>query len=136
MKISNKIEKIILVLSFVLIITFPYFTYLFNINKENETSLSGSEEKVELTFESIDDYILQNFPGRENLIKTKNQLLYSLFDISPNANITKTSIVSVIYDVAEALSGNYAPVCQTVDGAIYIYSKVNTAIIIPTIKEI
>ena len=89
MKISNKIEKIILVLSFVLIITFPYFTYLFNINKENETSLSGSEEKVELTFESIDDYILQNFPGRGNLIKTKNQLLYSLFDVSPNANITK-----------------------------------------------
>ncbi len=89
MKTSNKIEKIILVLSFVLVVAFPYFTYLFNINKENTTSLSGSEEKVELTFENIDDYVLQNFPGRENLIKIKNQLLYSVFDVSPNLNITK-----------------------------------------------
>ena len=38
MKISNKIEKIIIVLSFVLVIIFPYFTYLFNMNKENKTS--------------------------------------------------------------------------------------------------
>ena len=53
-----------------------------------------------------------------------------------NTKITEKSVVSVIYNVTEALSGNYAPVCQTVDGAIYIYSKVNTAIIIPTIKEI
>ena len=89
MKKSNKIEKIIIVLSFVLVIIFPYFTYLFNMNKESDVSLSGSEEKVELTFENVDDYILQNFPGREYLIKTKNQLLYSLFDVSPNANITK-----------------------------------------------
>lgn len=89
MKENNKIEKLILILSFVLVIAFPYLTYLFSINKDYKSELSGSEEKVELSFENLDDYILQNFPGRENLIKTKNQLLYSLFDVSPNVNITK-----------------------------------------------
>lgn len=54
-----------------------------------ENNLSGAEEKVEFSFENIDDYIIQNFPGRELLVRTKNQLLYSLFDISPNTSITK-----------------------------------------------
>ena len=95
MKKYNKIEKIILIASFVLVIIFPYLIFLFNNNTNVETQdkLSGSEEKIELSYENIDNYVLQNFPGREHLIKTKNQLLYSLFDISPNDNITKVGNV-------------------------------------------
>ena len=42
-------------------------------------------------------------------------------------------VAEVVYDIADAESGNYAPVCNTFDGGVYIYSKVNTAITIPTI---
>lgn len=95
MKKYNKLEKYILIISFVLVILFPYLIFLFNqnVNVESQDKLSGSEEKVELSYENIDNYVLQNFPGREYLIKTKNQLLYSLFDISPNENITKVGDV-------------------------------------------
>ncbi|MBP3200771.1 MAG: hypothetical protein J6M39_03910 [Lachnospiraceae bacterium] len=91
MKKPNKLENIILVLSFVVVLLFPYITALYNHfnQNDNKEKLSGSEEKVEFSFKNLDDYVIQNFPNREQIIKTKNQLLYSLFDISPNANITK-----------------------------------------------
>lgn len=49
-----------------------------------------------------------------------------------NANM----YAEVIFDAEEALSGNYAPICQTygqTSGGVYIYAKVNTSITIPTI---
>ena len=57
---------------------------------------------------------------------------------SYKANITLTGVTSsmvaeVIFNVTESESGNYAPVCETFDGGVYIYSKVNTAITIPTV---
>lgn len=87
----NRVENIILLLSFFIVIAFPYFTMIYNniANVEDKNELSGSEEKVELSFEKLDDYVIQNFPSRNQIIKTKNQILYTLFDISPNANITK-----------------------------------------------
>lgn len=91
MKKHNIVENIILVLAFFIVMIFPYITLLYSnmTNAEKKETLSGSEEKVELSFEKLDDYVIQNFPNREQVIKTKNQLLYTLFDISPNANITK-----------------------------------------------
>ena len=91
MKKHNILENIILVISFFMVVAFPYITALYNntANIENSDKLSGSEEKVELSFEKLDDYVIQNFPNRNQIIKTKNQFLYKLFDISPNANITK-----------------------------------------------
>ena len=47
--------------------------------------------------------------------------------------VKSTMVAEVVYDMADAVSGNYAPVCNTFDGGVYIYSKVNTAITIPTI---
>ena len=47
--------------------------------------------------------------------------------------VTTSMVAEVIYSVADAESGNYAPVCETFDGGVYIYSKVNSAITIPTI---
>lgn len=51
----------------------------------------------------------------------------------PNTNVDSTMYALVTFSPTEALSGNYAPACQTYDGGIYIYSKVNTAITIPNI---
>ena len=47
--------------------------------------------------------------------------------------VTSSMIAEVIYGLTEAESGNYAPICETFDGGVYIYSKVNSAITIPTI---
>ena len=47
--------------------------------------------------------------------------------------VTSSMIAEVIFNVTESESGNYAPVCETFDGGVYIYSKVNSAITIPTI---
>lgn len=47
--------------------------------------------------------------------------------------VTSSDYCSIIFDVTEATSGNYAPVCTTYDGGVIIYSKVDTAITIPAI---
>ena len=47
--------------------------------------------------------------------------------------VTPSMVAEVIYSVDDAESGNYAPICETYDGGVYIYSKVNTAITIPTV---
>ena len=48
-------------------------------------------------------------------------------------DVTPSMVAEVIYSVADAESGNYASVCETFTNGIYIYSKVNTQITIPTI---
>ena len=50
--------------------------------------------------------------------------------------ITADSVVEVIFGMIEATSGNYAPICATSADTVTIYAKVNTAITIPTIKEV
>ena len=49
------------------------------------------------------------------------------------AGVTSTMYADVILAPSEALSGNYAPACQTYNGGVYIYSTDNTTITIPTI---
>lgn len=58
---------------------------------------------------------------------------YSYRAAIANANVTESMFAMVTFSPTEAMSGNYAPACQTYAGGIYIYSKVNTAITIPTI---
>ena len=47
--------------------------------------------------------------------------------------VSSMMVAEVVYRLADAESGNYASVCETFNGGVYIYSKVNTAITIPTI---
>ena len=47
--------------------------------------------------------------------------------------VTANDVAEVVFAQAEASSGNYASVCETYAGGVYIYSSVNTAITIPTI---
>ena len=37
------------------------------------------------------------------------------------------------FDNAQAASGNYCPVAETYAGGVYIWSKVNTAITVPSV---
>lgn len=52
------------------------------------------------------------------------------------SGITSSSFVEVVFAPTEADSGNYAPVCSSGKNTVTIYSKVNTTITIPTIKEV
>ncbi len=54
-------------------------------------------------------------------------------EISVNG-VTDSDLAEVVFGVAEATSGNYAPVAVTDLDTVTIYSKVDTAITIPTIK--
>ena len=47
--------------------------------------------------------------------------------------VTANDVAEVVFGVAEATSGDYAPICETYAGGVYLYSKVNTAITVPTI---
>ena len=49
------------------------------------------------------------------------------------SGVTADMIPQVVFGGSEASSGNYLPVAESFDGGIYIWSKVNDAIIIPTI---
>lgn len=44
-----------------------------------------------------------------------------------------SSIPQVVFGLTEATSGNYAPICKAGDKGVYIYSKVNTSITLPTV---
>lgn len=48
-------------------------------------------------------------------------------------DVTADMYAAVTYSNTDAASGNYAPSCQTHDGGIYLYSKTNTAITVPSI---
>jgi len=47
--------------------------------------------------------------------------------------VTANDVAEVVFAQSEASSGNYASVCETYAGGVYIYSSVNTSITIPTI---
>lgn len=83
--IKRLVENFLIILFFLAVLVFPWTAYFLGV----ENNLKGADDKVELSFNTLDDYIIQNFPGRELLVRTKNQLLYSYFDISPNNSIAK-----------------------------------------------
>lgn len=49
------------------------------------------------------------------------------------AGVTATMIAEIILGHAQAVSGNYSPICESGSGIVTIYSKVNATITIPTI---
>lgn len=93
MKKNSVFENIIIITFFLVVLAYPFVAMIMGV----QNNLSGAEEKINIDLKNIrevdsdllDKYIVQNFPGREFLVRTKNQFLYSFFDISPNKSITK-----------------------------------------------
>lgn len=54
----------------------------------------------------------------------------------PLSGCTASMIPSVTFNVTEAVSGDYCPVCEAYDGGVYIWSKKNTAITVPLVSAI
>lgn len=51
----------------------------------------------------------------------------------PITGVLSTMFAIVAFNPEQVSSGNYAPVCDTYNGGVYVYSKVNNTITIPTI---
>lgn len=47
--------------------------------------------------------------------------------------VTASDFAEVTFSAADAISGYYAPVCETYDGGVYLYSTANDSITVPTI---
>lgn len=58
---------------------------------------------------------------------------YSYKGTIPLTNVIASMYPEVVFAPDEAISGNYAPICEAYNGGVYIWSKVDTAITIPTI---
>lgn len=54
----------------------------------------------------------------------------------PLSGCTAGMIPSVTFNVTEAVSGDYSPVCVAHDGGVFIWSKKNTAIMVPLVSAI
>lgn len=73
-------------------------------------------------------------------IKTTDWVASTEFEDFPyEAKIELTDFVDyktvpqVVFDIADTMSGNYAPICKSGDKCVYIYGKVNTAITLKTV---
>lgn len=51
----------------------------------------------------------------------------------PISGVTVNDVPEVVFSLTDAQTGNYASVCETYAGGVYVYSTDNTAITIPTI---
>lgn len=49
------------------------------------------------------------------------------------SGVTSSMFAEIVFSVIDATSGNYAPICETFNGGVYVYAKVNTSITIPQI---
>ena len=66
----------------------------------------------------VEDHTYENFPYRCDIIYT---------------DVNRGYYAEVIFSIEQATSGEYAPICETRDGVISIWSADNNPIIIPTI---
>lgn len=98
--------------------------YIYTINGEN---IVGEYNKDITTSIKIRNKTVSNW------VRNSTYANYPYRASITDSAVTANMFAEVIYGLAEAESGNYAPICQTFNGGIYIYSKVNTNIIIPTI---
>ena len=52
------------------------------------------------------------------------------------SGVDSNDYAEVVFGVTEATSGNYAPICRTYNGGVYIWGKVNTIIAVNVIVEV
>ena len=76
---------------------------------------------------TLNDVIVNNF----NESSTYIEFAYEASIAIPG--VLSTHFANVAYSLADAYSTNFAPICETYDGGVKIYSKTNTEIIIKTI---
>ena len=94
------------------------------------TSVNGQTGAVSLNIPNI--LTLTNVSAA-NWVSSQTYTDYPYQCSIANSAISALSFVDIVFDAASATSGEYAPICSTESGKVVIFSKTNTAIIIPTI---
>ncbi|WP_155994817.1 hypothetical protein [Butyrivibrio sp. WCE2006] len=95
MKKKNSNRSSLFVYCFILILLFPFigvfpdhFISLGGVTQDTSVESPTMESVLEGTTQSeVNNYIENHFWGRKTLIKLRSQLLYSLFNESPNSNV-------------------------------------------------
>lgn len=93
------------------------------------TNVSNAPSIV-LTNTSVSTWTALPSTGTDSDMKTQG---YTYYASIPCNGISANTIAEVTFSEANAKSGNYASTCRTYANEIRVYSKVNTAITIPSI---
>ena len=112
-----------------------------------ETNIVGAQNDIR----SLDSMVREHTTEISNLMNSKQNKSLSFSNVNPTwvtdttytdygfkgtitlPGVTSSMYAEVVFSVVDATSGNYAPICETFDGGVYIWSKVNTTITIPSI---
>lgn len=97
---------------------------------ENLVTESKLLEKNYTTTKVFENVIVSNWSNDTTYTK------YPYVSVIANDYILGSDLGEIYFGISEATNGNYAPICETIDKGIKIWSKVNTQITIPTIKII
>ena len=94
-KMFHFIKDKCFIIIFALTLGFPFYGWITDANIEL-SGVSASSEQIVASYESIGDGSFQSylnnlwensFPGKKVLLKVRNQILYSVFNVSPNTNV-------------------------------------------------
>lgn len=112
-----------------------------------ETNIVGAQNDIR----SLDSMVREHTTEISDLMNSKQNKSLSFSNVNPTwatdttytdygfkgtitlPGVTSSMYAEVVFSVVDATSGNYAPICETFDGGVYIWSKVNTTITIPSI---
>ncbi len=104
-------------------------------NDEAQTVIANSAESVFVYFDLISDEQAEVYTNLSASTWTSDTT-YEDFpyrcDIAIQG-VTSADYAEVVFSMADAMSGEYGPICETHTGGVYIYSENNDTITIPTI---
>ena len=119
--------------------------------KQRLTTAEGQIVTAQNDIRSLDSMVREHTTEISNLMNSKQNKSLSFSNVNPRwvtdttytdygfkgtitlPGVTSSMYAEVVFSVVDATSGNYAPICETFDGGVYIWSKVNTTITIPSI---
>ena len=98
--------KIIYLLLFCFIILFPVFAKvvglrndLFGVEYEAKLKDVNIQNLMDFSFQdSLDDFITQKLPGKAQLARIRNEILYRLFKVSSNFSLNITDKDDIVFD--------------------------------------
>ena len=117
----------------------PNVTIWIDESQNTEVTDFLSKGNADLLYQPIGNYTTTKVFENVTVSNWSNNTTYAEYpyvSVIANDYILSSDLGEIYFGISEATNGNYAPVCETINGGIKIWSKVNTQITIPTIKII
>lgn len=101
----------------------------------SQTIIDKSVTFPKLANDAVKRVVTNKTVAKANFVSDNTYTDYPYRAVIAVNGVTTDMIPEIIFDVADAISGNYSPVAQTYDGGVYIYaaSPPDNNLIIPTI---